>query len=217
MEDAKGAKLNKGASAIQALVGYYGTDAVKNPSIYDEFPLGPGRVFFVEYTAQDGSKFRNYVYIDNKKTCKILINSRALVEFIANLDKLSPPPLNYDLFLSYASADTATATELKVDLERKGLKCFMADRDIPVANEWQDTIRSALLAAKRILILITPRSINRPWILLETGAAWALGKPLIPVLQHVSIPDLPDPIRRYEVRVIETTAQRRALVKELSA
>jgi len=133
------------------------------------------------------------------------------------LDMVCPPPLDYDLFLSYASGDSATATELKEALERKKLKCFMAEKDIRVADEWQDAIRSALLAARRVLILITPRSINRPWIFLETGAAWALGKPLIPALNHVIPSDLPDPIRRYQARVIETTAQRKALVDELSA
>ena len=34
------------------------------------------------------------------------------------LDKLAPPPLDYGLFLSYASGDSATATELKEALEK---------------------------------------------------------------------------------------------------
>jgi hypothetical protein len=50
---------------------------------------------------------------------------------------------------------------------------------------------------------------------MEIGAAWALGKSLIPALVQVDPCDLPDPIRRYQARVIETTAQRKALVKEI--
>lgn len=92
----------------------------------------------------------------------------------------------------------------------------MAEKDIQVAAEWQDSIRAALIGSKQILVLLTPRSINRPWVLMETGAAWALGKALIPALSHVAANELLDPIRRYQARVIETTAQRQALVNELA-
>ena len=93
----------------------------------------------------------------------------------------------------------------------------MAEKDIQVAAEWQDSIRpAALIGSKRVLVLLTPRSINRPWVLMETGAAWALGKPLVPALSHVAATDLVDPIRRHQARIIETTAQRQALVNELT-
>jgi len=91
----------------------------------------------------------------------------------------------------------------------------MAEKDIQVAAEWQDSIRAALIGSKQIMVLLTPRSINRPWVLMETCAAWALGKALIPALSHVDADELLDPIRRYQARVIETTAQRQALVNEL--
>ncbi len=122
---------------------------------------------------------------------------------------------NYDLFLSYAAADGAVARELKEQLEAVGLRCFMAEKDIGVAMQWEAAIHAALLGSKRVLVLITPRSVNRPWILLETGAAWALKKDLIPALVHVSPQDLVEPLGRYQARVIETTAQRISLVKEL--
>jgi hypothetical protein len=121
-----------------------------------------------------------------------------------------------DELISYAAGDSAIADELRNDLEKKGLKCFMAEKDIQVATEWQDSIRAALIGSKRVLVLLTPRSLNRPWVLMETGAAWALGKALIPALSHVSANELLDPIRRHQARVIETTAQRQSLVNELT-
>ena len=132
------------------------------------------------------------------------------------LDTIIPPTPAYDLFISYATGDSAIADELRNDLETHGLKCFMAEKDIQVATEWQDSIRAALIGSKRILVLLTPRSVSRPWVLMETGAAWALGKPLIPALSHVATNELLDPVRRYQARVIETTAQRQSLVNELS-
>jgi hypothetical protein len=122
-----------------------------------------------------------------------------------------------DVFISYATGDSAIADELRNELEHRGLKCFMAEKDIRVAEEWQDSIRAALHGSKRVLVLVTPRSMNRPCVLMETGAAWALGKPLIPALSQVAANDLLDPIRRHQARVIETTAQRKALVDELVA
>lgn len=137
-------------------------------------------------------------------------------KFDAWLNTIVPRKPEFDVFISYAAGDSAVADELRTDLERNGLKCFMAEKDIQVATEWQDSIRAALMGSKRILVLLTPRSINRPWVLMETGAAWALGKPLIPALSHVAANELLDPIRRYQARVIETTAQRSALVNELT-
>jgi hypothetical protein len=136
--------------------------------------------------------------------------------FGAWLDRALPPAQEFDVFISYAAGDSAIADELRNELQTKGLKCFMAEKDIQVATEWQDSIRAALLGSKRILVLLTPRSVNRPWVLMETGAAWALGKGLIPALSHVAANELIDPIRRYQARVIETTAQRQALVNELT-
>jgi TIR domain len=135
--------------------------------------------------------------------------------FAAWLNAVVPSAPEFDVFISYAAGDTGIADELRGDLERNGLRCFMAEKDIQIATEWQDSIRKALMGSKRILVLLTPRSINRPWVLMETGAAWALGKPLIPALSHVAPNELLDPIRRYQGRVIETTAQRQALVQEL--
>lgn len=137
-------------------------------------------------------------------------------EFDAWLNTVFPTAPQFDVFISYAAGDSAIADELRSDLERNGLKCFMAEKDIQVAAEWQNSIRAALIGSKRVLVLLTPRSVNRPWVLMETGAAWALGKALIPALSHVAANDLLDPIRRYQARVIETTAQRQSLVNELT-
>jgi hypothetical protein len=137
-------------------------------------------------------------------------------KFDAWLSTMFPPTPEFDVFISYAAGDSAIADELRNDLAKNGLKCFMAEKDIQVAAEWQDSIRAALIGLKRVLVLLAPRSISRPWVLMETGAVWALGKVLIPALSHVATNALPDPIRQYQARVIETTAQRQSLVNELT-
>ena len=162
------------------------------------------------HSSASGTGFRFQV-TDNAD--ELLANQSA---FAAWLDQLIPVGLTFDVFISYASGDPAIADELRTELQQGGVRCFMAEKDIQVATEWQDSIRDALRGSKQILVLLTPRSVNRPWVLMETGAAWALGKPLIPALAHVAVGDLLDPIRRHQARVIETTAQRKALVAELT-
>jgi hypothetical protein len=121
------------------------------------------------------------------------------------------------VFMSYAADDAGVASELKESLEQNGMRCFMAEKDIGVAVQWQPAIRNALLTSQYVLLLLTPRSIKRPWVLLEIGAAWALEKKLIPALVHVDVGQLVEPIRNFQARVIETSEQRKQLVSELSA
>lgn len=127
------------------------------------------------------------------------------------------PIYKYDVFISYSTIDTSIANELRKSIENEGLSCFMSEKDIPTASPWVDEIRNAIHLSKRVLLLITPRSIDRPWILLETGAAWALQKELIPALMFVSPSDLVEPIRRYQAQIIETTDQKNYLVREIAS
>jgi len=150
----------------------------------------------------------------DNESVKLSQNSSSLPE------KQITPPLKinfeYDIFLSYGTDDVAIADELRLSLTSRGLRCFMAERDIPVAAQWDEKIRSALLNSKSILLLITPRSKDRPWVLLETGAAWALQKEIIPTLMFVAPSDLLDPVKHYQARVVETSVQRRTLAEELA-
>jgi len=125
--------------------------------------------------------------------------------------------LKYDLFISYSTHDSLIAKELKEAIEKEGFTCFMAEKDIPTATLWENEIRNAIHLSKKILLLITPRSKNRPWILLETGAAWALQKDIIPALMFVTSDELVEPISKFQTRTIETTQQRDSLVKEITS
>ena len=138
-------------------------------------------------------------------------------EFDSWLNKLVPLTPEFDLFISYATADADVAGELRDQLVARGLKCFMAEKDVNLAENWQEPIRFALIGSKRVLILCTPESCKSSWLLMETGAAWALGKPLIPLLFGVDGAALIEPIRRHQARVIRTMGQREALVNELTA
>lgn len=120
-----------------------------------------------------------------------------------------------DIFVSYSHRDSGIATELVSRLKKAGLKCFLAEKDIAAGEEWEPKIRDALYAAKRVLLLITPRSKNSLWVAAEAGAAWALKKHLIAALMFVEAHELIEPIRKHQARLVETAEQVDALVKDL--
>ena len=160
-------------------------------------------------------RFRRYSLVElfSSKSFKILPK---ILEVVHQLDNPAIPSMKYGIFISYANEDANLAEELKDALEEKGIRCFMATEDITVGDLWESAIRKALMASKRILFLLTPRSINRPWIHLEIGAAWALEKVIVPALDHVSPNDLDDLTRKYQAHVIETPDQRNRLVEKLA-
>jgi hypothetical protein len=46
---------------------------------------------------------------------------------------------------------------------------------------WLDRLRKELDKAKVLIALLSPKSVARPWVNFETGAAWVAGKTIIPV------------------------------------
>jgi hypothetical protein len=126
-------------------------------------------------------------------------------------------PPTYELFISYSQQDGDIAASLASRLEEAGLKCFMADRSILAAAQWQPTLRNAIVAARSLLLLVTPRSKDSLWVAAEAGAAWVLEKPVIPVLMFVEPHQLFEPIRQFQARRAETPEQIAALVSELRA
>lgn len=121
----------------------------------------------------------------------------------------------HDIFFSYSHEDKQIASELEVRLTNAGFSCFMSEKHLAVTAAWQGEIRDRIKASEYILLLITPRSKNSKWVLLEAGAAWILGKKLIPLLQFCSIDDLSEPIKASQARVIETPIQIDKLISEL--
>lgn len=122
----------------------------------------------------------------------------------------------YGVFLSYASQDERLATELLSMLEETGMKCFLAKRDIGAGEDWLTSIREALILSERVVILLTPNSVSRPWVLLETGAAWAINLKIFPAVSFVEPGQLVAPLQKLQVRSIDTTEDRVKFVREVA-
>lgn len=88
-----------------------------------------------------------------------------------------------NIFISHAAADTRLAQLVATALQASDppLDAFVASRpgDIRADAEWLPAIEAALLRGDRFFIILTPNSINRPWVSFETGATWFSGQSFV--------------------------------------
>ena len=61
----------------------------------------------------------------------------------------------HDLFISYSTQDKAIADRLCHELEAKGVRCWMAPRDITYGSDWQQSILDAIASAKALVLVFS--------------------------------------------------------------
>ena len=86
------------------------------------------------------------------------------------------------VFLSFAYADLAGARKIRNLLfHQLGLQVFLHE-DLSAGENWRPKLRKELEHADVFVALLTPTSVTDSWLLQETGAAWALEKPIVPIV-----------------------------------
>jgi hypothetical protein len=92
------------------------------------------------------------------------------------------------IFISHIHEDARAAEALDEFLKAK--LPFLADRtfvssnltDLILGDDWLQKIKIALESSRIVIALLSPESVNRPWVNFEAGAAWLHpDKTLIPV------------------------------------
>jgi TIR domain len=127
-----------------------------------------------------------------------------LSRFLAGPDALfEPDPLPiYDAFVSFSTADFLSASNLALTLENQGVRCFLANTSISAGSLWNDELRVALKASRRLVLVASGQAAESSWVLSEIGAAWMLGLPII-VVPTGDVPWVPGPIlEREEVQLV---------------
>jgi hypothetical protein len=105
----------------------------------------------------------------------------------------------YQVFVSHATADKWLAKVICDKIESLGASTFRDDRDINGGDDIPEEICQEIKRSQEFLVLFTPASLGRPWILLEIGAAWSWRKRIVPVLCHVEIDPIPEMIKTKKV------------------
>jgi TIR domain len=109
-----------------------------------------------------------------------------------------------EIFISYVHEDQMVAEAAKViietDLKLDGQVFIISDQgQVMAGEEWLVRIKKELSAAKIVILMLSKRSVQRPWVNFEAGAAWILGRTIIPVcFGNQSKGDLPKPYSNFQ-------------------
>ena len=84
-----------------------------------------------------------------------------------------------DAFVSYASHDAAVATALVEALERAGVKCWIAPRDVRAGALYADAIVRAIAGARAFVLVLSEDSIDSSHVSKEIERASSKRRPII--------------------------------------
>jgi hypothetical protein len=103
----------------------------------------------------------------------------------------------HTVFVSHATADKWLAKVLCEKIEAVGARTFRDDRDINGGDDIPEAIRAAIKQASELVVLLTPESAHRVWVMMEVGAAWGHSrhKRITVVMCHVNVDPIPDIIK----------------------
>lgn len=103
------------------------------------------------------------------------------------------------VFLSHAYADLELARRIRNVLSHHLSFAVFLREDLSAGEGWQSKLREKLESTDVFLPLLTPNSVADSWVLQETGAAWALDKPIIPLAARKGLIDhFPIQLRAYQ-------------------
>lgn len=102
----------------------------------------------------------------------------------------------------------AVQTFLKDKFENKQNIFLSADKWRVFAGDlWLDRIRHELVSARVVVLLLSNKSVVRPWVNFEAGAAWLANKSVIPVcFGDMSKEKLPKPYSGIQALNLRTEA-----------
>ena len=85
------------------------------------------------------------------------------------------------VFITHSSKDKKTAIRIRDYLEKNGIICWMAPRDIPVGAEWAKGILEGINNASAMLLVFSSNSNDSPQVRREIERAIHNNIPIFPV------------------------------------
>ena len=96
----------------------------------------------------------------------------------------------YRVFISHASADVWIAREFAEKIRGLGAEPFLDYDEIHAGDRFEDKLLHNVRLSDELLVLLTPKALERKYIWLEIGAVWAQGKRIVVILYGVTDRDL---------------------------
>lgn len=94
----------------------------------------------------------------------------------------------HDIFVSYAAADRATAFAAVAALEGRGLRCWVAPRDISAGSEYGQEIVEAVKGCKLLVVIFSGQANSSPHVRREVERAVSSGKAIVPFRVEDTLP-----------------------------
>lgn len=103
------------------------------------------------------------------------------------------------VFLSHTAHDAPLVHFLKNVLgPQLGLSFFLLPDDAPPGSPWIERIKIGVDRADELFSVVTPESLDRPWISAEWACFWMQGKPTTPLLIDTRVDQLWEPLRAFQ-------------------
>jgi TolB-like protein/Flp pilus assembly protein TadD len=84
-----------------------------------------------------------------------------------------------EVFISYASQDAAVANAVVGTLERSGIKCWIAPRDVPAGAPYADGIIRAINGSKALVLVLSKNAVSSPHVGKEVERASSKRRPIV--------------------------------------
>lgn len=108
--------------------------------------------------------------------------------------------LDYLVFISHSSKDRWIARQMAEIIERRakryGVRTFLDEVDLKGGDRIPATIKANLHACQEFVILLSPHSVTRQWVLAELGGAWTLDKRIMAITYDLTAEKIPDIIEQ---------------------
>lgn len=105
----------------------------------------------------------------------------------------------YEVFVSHVSADKRIAEAVKRVINNAfsgDIKLYLAAHELGAGDDWRQELKKNLASCTALISIITPASLNRPWILIEWSAFWIGEKKYYSLLgDGIEVSDLIEPMK----------------------
>lgn len=103
------------------------------------------------------------------------------------------------IFISHATKDDAFVKELRIALESFHLPVWVDSRNLRGGNKLAPKIDQAIAEARQVLVVLSPNTVNSPWVRKEISKALAIEQQrhaegyrviplLLPGIEHSALP-----------------------------
>ncbi len=107
------------------------------------------------------------------KNVKYLLLDKVNTNPFLSTEKLSSPPkkhaYEFDVFISYSTADCEWAEKLSTALSAKGVKTFLDVKRLTPGSPWETSLTQALQNSQHLLVLWSKDTENSNWVRRELG------------------------------------------------